>query len=273
MFVIINVKASGRKKIKRGKTVDRVFEQTTENGERFYIIDALDSEKGVNWDEVSYFVGGNRRSVLLDRSYALPEFSKLKRFEPYEFSNILLFNTVNIIFRELYLSGCRIKCFIIDKNGDFPHLAEKAVRYASETTIVTDNKFKYLNEAAWLYDYYGASLTVSDCASADDGAIVIDTGKTSGYSGKGVLFSLDRGFSPLEPDGFYFLKSKCPPYIDIRDFFGAALEYNKETSLLDASCGTLLSNGSPVTAAQAAESVKKILSRFAEAKKSVTFYV
>ena len=74
MFVIINIVETGKKKIKRGKTVSSVRDFHMSGGERFYIVDVCDSEKGVNWDDVSYFIGKHGKRVLMDENFSFSEF-------------------------------------------------------------------------------------------------------------------------------------------------------------------------------------------------------
>lgn len=274
MFVILNVKASGRKKVKRGRTVDTVREYFTGGNDRFYIVDVLDSAQGVNWEEVAAFLGKHRKTVLLDRQYDFPKDSPLTRFEPKEFRNILIFNTVSMIFKELYLSGFRIRCCINDPAADcVPHL-EKIVKYAAQTHILTENKFRFFAETEYLYNYYGAGITVSEKALADNDTIIIDTDNSFRYLGKGILFSSNGGgYSPLDIDGFGNIKALCPAYIAAVDFLGAVQQFNHADTLKDACLHSFLKNGTPVSVISAINDIKKHLWANAKSEKNTIFYV
>lgn len=274
MFVILNVRSSGKKRIKRGQTVSRVHEYFTQGNQRFYIAEVMDSAQGVNWEEVSTFLGKHRKTVLMDRRYSLPSDASLKRFEPREFRNILLFNTMSMILKELYLSGFRVKVCINDPDALYPHLTEKIVRYAAQTVIVTKNKFKYFPETEFLYEYYGAGITVSQRCDVSDTTLILDTDGRFPCTGKGLLFSAGMyGHTPLDVDGFGHLKALRPSYIDMLDFLGAVHKFNRCDALADAVLSSFLLNGNPLSVSGAVTDIKKYLWKNSESEKSTIFYV
>lgn len=274
MFVIINIKPSGKKRVKKGRTVDKVHEFSTKDNERFYIVDVLDSAVGVNWDEVSLFLGNHRKTVLFDRQFDLPRNAPVQRFEPTEFRQLLLFNTASLIFKELYLSGIRIKCCVNDTAAECPHLLEKIVKYSAQIVVVTSNKFRYLAETEFLYDYYGAGITVANHAEVSEDTIILDSDNSFNYSGKGILFSSNgAGFSPLAVDGRSSLSSLCPEYIDKIDFLAAVHKFNRCGELSDAVLSAFMYNGTPVSVGGAANRIKNHLWKKTESEKSTIFYV
>ena len=189
MFVILNIVESGKRKVKRGKTVDNVRDVQISCGERFYIVDVCDSEKGVNWDEVSYFIGKHSKKVLMDNRYGFPEFTSLSRFDALHFKNILLFNTLEMVLKEMYLSGIRVRCIINDKSARYSSYLQKVVRFASQTTVVTDNSFRYFSEISNIYEKYGAGVTITDSIpGTDEKTFVIDTSGEMKNVNKGYLF-------------------------------------------------------------------------------------
>ena len=274
MFVILNIVESGKRKIKRGKTVSHVQEVSTSGGERFYIVDVCDSEKGVNWDEVSYFIGKHSKKVLLDRQFSFPEFTPLVRFEAMHFRNLLLFNTLELILREMYLSGLKIRCIINDPLALYSSCLSKTVRFASHTTVVTNCDYRYFSEVQGLYNEYGAGVTVCEKApAADDGTFIIDTSCSFENNGKGYLFSVSEGITPLTVEGFSHLKVLCPSYIDSIDFLGAVYEMNRDNSLAQAFCADFLFYGERKSVSEVMSELKSRLSTSFDSNKSIIFCV
>lgn len=274
MFVILNIVESGKRKVKRGKTVNNVRDVQTSCGERFYIVDVCDSEKGVNWDEVSYFIGKHSKKVLMDRHFAFPEFSPLTRFEPIHFKNVLLFNTLEMILREMYLSGIRIRCVINDPYALYASHLSKIVRFAAQTTVVTENNFRYFSEISDMYTKYGAGITVTDSIPiSDEKTFILDTAGSFENKNKGYLFSAKKTIYPLSVDGFNHLKSLCPAYIEPVDFLGAVYEMNRDKSLADASCACFMYKNEKCTVSEMIADIKSNMASVSECSKSIIFYV
>ena len=274
MFVILNIVESGKRKIKKGKTVNEVREVSTPGGERFYVVDVCHSEKGVNWDEVSHFIGKHSKKVLLDRQLCFPEVAPLARFEPLHFKNVLLFNTLELILREMYLSGIKIKCIVNDPLALYSSCLSKIVRFASQTTVVTKYDYRYFSEIRGLYAEYGAGVTVSEKKPAPDArTFILDTSCSFENEGAGYLFSVTNGITPLTVDGFNHLKVLCPSYIDNIDFLGAVYEMNRDNSLSDAFCADFLYDGERKTVSELMTGLKKQLSVSFDSNKSIIFCV
>ena len=274
MFVILNIVESGKRKIKRGKTVSQVREVSTTGGERFYVVDVCDSEKGVNWDEVSYFIGKHSKKVLLDRQLSFPEFTPLVRFEAMYFKNLLLFNTLELILREMYLSGMKIRCIINDPLALYSSCLSKIVRFASHTTVVTNYDYRYFSEVQGLYNEYGAGVTVCEKAPSPDAqTFIIDTAGSFKNNGKGYLFSVTGGITPLTVEGFNHLKVLCPAYINCIDFLGAVYEMNRDNSLASTFCADFLFYGERKSVSEVMSELKKQLSASFDSNKSIIFCV
>lgn len=273
MFVILNIAQSGKRKIRRGKTVKNVRDVFTGSGERFYIVDVYDSEKGVNWDEVSYFIGKHSKNVLMTRSFDFPEFSPVKRFEPKRFVNVLLLNTVEIILREMYLSGVRVRCIVNDSDGSCASGLSKIARFSAQTTVITKNEFRYFAEIKNIYSQFGAGITVTEkTVQADEKTFIIDLSGDFEYTGTGYLFSADRQIIPFAVDGFQYLKSLCPQEINQIDFLGAVYEFNHDKSLEDAFCRSFLYNDEKRTVTDLICEIEENLSG-CERNKNIIFYV
>lgn len=237
MFVIVNVKQTGKRRIKKGRTVEKVYEHFNTGGERYYIADVLAGEKGVDWDEVSRFLGRHSSRILLDKNVILPENSKVSRFEPVLFKNLLIFNTLELILKQMYLAGCRTNCYINDPKGEYFSFLPAIARYSARTTVITSNRFRYVYQAAKLYSDFGAGVSVTENADVlSDDAIVIDTAGTF-FGKKGIVFSpFNNGITPKYTDGFNEFKVLCPAYIETVDFLGAVFELNQNRKLESALC-------------------------------------
>lgn len=274
MFVILNIVETGKRKIKRGKTISSVKDVMTTGGERFYIVDVCDSEKGVNWDEVSYFIGKHSKKVLIDRHYNFPEFTPLDRFDPINFKNIILFNTLEMILREMYLSGMRIRCVINDSLALYPSYLSKIVRFSAQTTVVTKNDFRYFSEVRCLYSRYGAGITVTEHMPViDKNTIILDVTGDYENKGNGYLFSAEKCIRPLSVEGFNHLKSLCPAYIEPIDFLGAVYEMNHDKSLKQAFCSGFMYNGEKRSVSDIITDLKGKLNLSFDSNKSIIFYV
>lgn len=274
MFVILNIVESGKRKIKRGKTVDNVRDVQTSCGERFYIVDVCDSEKGVNWDEVSYFIGKHSKKVLMDKQFGFPEFTSLARFDAIHFKNILLFNTLEMILKEMYLSGIRVRCIINDKSARYSSQLQKVVRFSSQTTVVTDNSFRYFSDISNIYEKYGAGVTVTESMpDADEKTFIIDTSGEMKNVYKGYLFSAKKAIHPLNVEGYNHLKVLCPAYIEHIDFLGAVYEMNRDKSLEEACCADFMYNNEKKTVFEMISHIKGNISSVYDNNKSIIFYL
>lgn len=254
MFVVVNVKESGKRKIRKGRTVDKVHEYFTPGGERFYITEVLDSSAGVNWEEAASFIGRHCSHVLLDRRIVLPEDCPVQRFCAEKYRNVLLFNTVGLILRQMFLAGCRPACYINDPNGRYAFLLPKVARFSAQTTVITDKGFLYYPVVSSLYTQFGAGVTVthrSENISSD--AVIIDTDASMNFSYP-LLFSVDsNGIAPKYADGFNDLKSLCPPCVDSIDFLGAVYEFNRDKRLENSFVRIFSQNDADISVSQLAE--------------------
>ncbi len=274
MFVILNIVSSGKKKIRKGKTVQKVTEQRTSGGERFYVVDVSDSENGVDWEEVAVFIGKHSSRVLVPEQICFNENCKLKKFTDEKFSNILIFNTLSIIIKELYLSGLRTKCYINDKKGQYAYLLPLVARYSAETVVITKNEYRYFSQIQAIYDDIGAGVVITDCIKEPENhSIIIDTDKTFDYHGKGMLFSSSHGFMPGKTEGFDDIKMMCPPYIKENLFLAAVNEFNYEKRLSRAYCSSFFRNSEEISVSELIEYMKTQIYASADRYKSIIFYV
>ncbi|MBQ8210128.1 MAG: hypothetical protein IJZ35_06065 [Clostridia bacterium] len=271
MFVIVNVKPSGKRKIKKGKTVEKVYDHFNAKGERFYIADVLDSEKGVDWNEVSHFLGRHASHILLNKNIILPENAPVGRFDPVAYKNLLIFNTLELLLKQMFLAGCRTSCYINDPKGDYFSFLSKVARYSARTTVITANRFRYITQAAKMYSDFGAGVSVTERAQiTDDNAVVIDTAGTL-FGKRGVVFSpFNNGITPKYTDGFNDLKVLCPAYIEPVDFLGAVYELNHDKRLHNAVCRTFSFEGNDI---KALELLERLVPKSAANETSIIFTV
>lgn len=274
MFVILNIVSSGKKKTKKGKAVRKVSEFRTKGGERFYIVDVNDSANGVDWDEVAAFIGKHSSRVLADENISFGDKCAMKKFTGEKFLNILIFNTLSIIIKELYLSGLRTKCYINDNKGNYAFLLPLIARYSAETVVITKNEYRYFSQVQSVYDDIGAGVVITDSIKdAESHSIIIDTDNTFDYRGKGILFSARRGIIPAETEGFDDIKTLCPSYINENVFLAAVNEFNFEKRLSRAYCSAFFRNGETILVSKLIEDMKNEISSCCDRRKSIIFYV
>lgn len=258
MFVVVNVKESGKRKIRKGRTVDRVRECRTSGGERFYIADVLDSATGVNWNETASFLGRHSKNILLNKKIFLPENCPVKRYDALRYRNILIFNTAEMILRQSFLAGCRSECVIFDRDGKYGFLLHKAARFAFHTTVVTKKEYLYFSAVSSLYKSIGASVTVTDeIAKIPPNVIVLDTDGMCNMASDFLFSVRDNGITPKYAEGLNDLKALCPEYIDSVDFLGAVYEYNRDKRPENATVRIFSNNGENITAAEIAQDLIK----------------
>lgn len=274
MFVVLRLVESGKRKVRKGQTVRKVTEHQTGGGERFYIVDISDSETGVNWEEVAAFIGRHSSRVVTDQALFLPEESALKRYSADKFLNTLLYNTMSIILKELYMSGFRTKCYVNDKDGRYSYLLSCIARYSGETVVVTDNDYRYFSQIQSIYGEFGAGVTITDdnCAP-ETHAFVIDADGTYPYKGKGILFSAKAGIMPYSVEGFDDIRRMCPGFVNVNEFFGAMYEMNREKRLSHAFCRTVLRGNEEMTVWELVQELKLRISASPDRRKSIIFYV
>lgn len=254
MFVVVNVKESGKRKIRKGRTVDKIHEYFTSGGERFYITDVLDSSAGVNWAEAAAFIGRHCGHVLLDKRIILPEDCPVQRFCAHKYKNVLLFNTVGLILRQMYLAGCRPSCYINDPIGKYACLLPEVARFSAQTTVITDKGFLYYPVVSSLYAQIGAGVTVTDKAeNISSDAVIIDTDGSMNISSEQLFSVCANGIMPKYADGFNDLKSLCPPCIDSIDFLGAVYEFNRDKRLENSFVRIFSQNNNDISVSQLTE--------------------
>lgn len=274
MFVILNIVSSGKKKTRKGKAVRKVSEFRTNGGERFYIVDVNDSAGGVDWEEVAAFIGKHSSRVLAGENISFGDDCIIKKFTGEKFHNILIFNTLSIIIKELYLSGLRTKCYINDQKGNYAFLLPLIARYSAETVVITKNEYRYFAQVQSVYDDIGAGVVITDSLKEPESySIVIDTDNTFDYRGKGIMFSSRRGIVPAQTEGFGDIKSLCPPYINENIFLAAVNEFNFEKRLSRAYCSSFFINGEKIPVSELIESMKNEISSYSDRRKSIIFYV
>lgn len=256
MFVVVNVKDSGKRKIRKGRTVDSVREYKTSGSERFYIADVLDSRTGVNWNETASFIGRHSKNILLNREIILPENCSVSRFYAHKFRNILLFNTLELIFKQMYLAGCRPECVIYDPNGKYSFLLPKAARFSAQTAVITNREYVYYPVVSSLYTGLGAGVTVTDKKDAlKSDAVIIDTQGTLDIDSPTLFSVSDNGITPKYAEGLNDLKALCPPYIDTIDFLGAVHQFNGDKRTENSLVRIFRHNDRDVTASEIAEDI------------------
>ncbi len=272
MFVILKIVRTDKKKIRKGRTIGGVRIVNMGAGQCFYEIEVMSGENGINWDEISSFVGNHGKNLLAESSVSIPADSGLKKYDTTDFRNIMLFNSLKLVFRELFYMGNRVRCVVNDPSGIYAGKLKTIVPYAARITVVTENEFRYFSEIRDIYSVYGAGITLTDSFDEyGDDTVVLDTSgllKTE----KGILFSPSNGFSPGRADGFDNILEFCPSYISQTDFLAAVCRFNSQPSLNDAFCRTFLHKNRNLTLFETAEYIADAKDSI-RTNKSIIFYI
>ena len=272
MFVILKIVRTDKKRIRKGRTIGGVRIVNMGAGHCFYEIEVVSGENGINWAEISAFAGNHGKNILADSSVIIPDSSGIKRFDTTEFRNILLFNSLKLVFRELFYRGYRVRCVVNDPTGIYAGKLKTIVPYAARITVVTENEFRYFSEIRDVYSLYGAGITLTDrVEEISDDTVILDTsGKLK--QEKGIVFSPTSGFSPGRTDGFDNFLDFCPSYVSQTDFLAAVWRFNSQPSLKEAFCRTFLSGNRNFTLYETAEYIADIKEHIST-NKSVIFYI
>ena len=273
MFVVLKIQKTDKRAVRRGRTIHDVRLINTGAGQCFYEVTALAGENGVNWEEVAAITGNHGRQLLLSDDVLLPEACPVARFDSSGFRNLLIFNTAELILKELFFMGDRVRCIVNDPDGLYSEHIRKIVRFAAHTTVVTENEFRYFSAVRDIYADMGAGVTLTDnISNISPEALCIDTSGTLN-SENTIIFSPFRGISPFRADCRGGLDRFCPPYINPIDFLGAMLKLNKKTALSQALCRSFLLDGKPFTPYELARLIKDGENADVAHSKSIIFYV
>ena len=273
MFVVLKIQKTDKRTVKRGKTIHDVRLVSTGGGQCFYEVTALAGENGVSWAEVAAITGNHGRHLLLSDDVHLPEDCPVARFDSSHFRNILIFNTVELILKELFFMGARMRCIVNDPDGLYSEHIRKIVRFSAHTTVVTENGFRYFSAVRDIYSDMGAGVTLTDnISNISHDALCIDTsGTLRGENSR--TFSPFRGISPFRADCRGGADRFCPSYINSIDFLGAMLRLNGKTALSQAVCRSFMLDGKPFTPYELARLIKDGENADIAHSKSIIFYV
>ncbi len=272
MFVILKIVRTDKRRVKKGRTINAVRIVNTGKGQCFYEIEVMSGEEGIAWNEVVNLIGRHSRNVLLPDGFYLPDEAPVKKFSSNEFRNILLFNTMNHVFRDLFYLGGRVGFVVNDPGGDYAQYLCRIVKYIPRITVVTENEFRYFPHIRNIYSDYGAGITLCDSVEKTDrNAVILDTTGTVPSCGR-TVFSPANGFSPGRPDGFDEILGFCPDYINQIDFLAAVNRFNRMTETDNAVCRTFMSAGRSFTLFETARHMLNLCEN-TDLNKSIIFYV
>lgn len=273
MFVVLKIHRADKRTVKRGRTVHDVRLINTGAGQCFYEVTVLAGERGVNWEEVASITGNHGRHLLLPDDEILPEGCPVGRFDSSEFRNILIFNTAELILKELFFMGERMRCVVNDPDGLYSGYIRKVVRFAAHTTVITDNELRYFSAVRDIYADMGAGVTLTDnVKELHPEVLYIDTAGT--LTGDGLkIFSPFSGIYPYKADCRGGIDRCCPSYINSIDFLGAMLRLNKKSVLSQTVCRSFMLEGKPFTPYELARLIKEGENADIAHSKSIIFYV
>ncbi len=274
MFVVLNVIDTGKRKIKRSKTVLNMRETLLDNNDKFFVVDVAQTQRGINQNDVENFLGSYSKKAVMNGYASKLLGGSVKPFVPDLFFNVLLFNTVAVMIKELYLCGMRTKCYINDPSGEFALMLSDIVRYSAQTVVITQNEHKYYPCVQTIYSDMGATVTITKKSKQiPTDAILIDTAGTM-FGGGALTFSTKNGIAPSEISGFENLKQLCPDFIDENIFLAAVYELTRNSDTLsEAFCCTLNMGGTKISLQDLIHIAKQKIYKGVYSEKSIIFYV
>ena len=237
MFVVLNAVKAEKNFLKRRRQKKVILENglhtvRSENSLPFYVLDMLESKRGIDWKTVSSECGRYASRVIAPKRFILPDESGLKRFVPVSMNSLLVFNTAKEIINQADLPTDSFSITLTDRNAVHPSRIPELLPLASQIRVITAFPERYASVCAKVYDEYGASLIIRssyeqaakpDAVICTDGAVTSSMKKAAVFacrrkSGGKLLFSGSN--ISLLPEHSAIL----PEDIDNIDFAGALTE-------------------------------------------------
>lgn len=142
-------------------------------GAPFFRLNITVGKRGVDWQQVTYFVGKCANRLLIDNSTVLDEKFGVGRYANYALYPKLMQNTFVSILRQqskLFDDLC-----LIDRKAKSVDLLYKLVPYFHRISVVTENKKKYEKTCDDILENTGLCVTLQ--SEIKDAAVKIDAEK------------------------------------------------------------------------------------------------
>lgn len=217
-----------RKKFAR----DRLHICRCDKGLPFYVLDILESKKGIDWESVSSECGRYASRVIAPRDVILPDENGLKRFVPVSMNSLLIFNTAAEIIRKASLPPDSFSISLTDRNALHPSRVCELLPLASCVRVITAYPERYAAACAHALEEFGATLIIRPAyeeTSKPDIVICSDGAVTAAMRNSAVFaFRRKTGgriiFSGSETELLQKHTEILPENIDSVDFAGAVTE-------------------------------------------------
>lgn len=144
-----------------GKFIRDIYELKTIpvfKGAPFYKLEITVGKRGVDWQEVTYFVGKCANRLLLDEQINIENISGVGRYN----NKILYEKTMKNTFAEILKQQNKTfdSLCIIDKKGIYADFLLKLVPYFQRITVTTENKEKYEKVCDYILENTGLCVLV-----------------------------------------------------------------------------------------------------------------
>lgn len=157
-----------------GKFIRDIYELKTIpvfKGAPFYKLEVTVGKRGVDWQEVTYFVGKCANRLLLDEKINIENISGVGRYNNKILYEKMIKNTFTEILKQqnkTFDSLC-----IIDKKGMCADFLLKLVPYFQRITVTTENKEKYVKVCDYILQNTGLCVLVQ--SEIQNATVKIDT--------------------------------------------------------------------------------------------------
>lgn len=133
-----------------------------QNNAPFYVV-TIPKGRRIPWKKLRTNLGRLCNKVLLPKDIIIPENSGVKAIAiTDQLHAVSLLNTANLVAKQSKISVSKLKITIVDRDGIYLDNIEKIINCASHIRVITNNYKKYEPVVENIFDYWGASIFLSD---------------------------------------------------------------------------------------------------------------
>lgn len=220
------------------------------NSTPFYVL-TVNNIKRIPWRKIEKALGRLDDKVLLPHEVNLGENTSVKCISfTNELSAVALLNTARLIAHHSEIPPTKMKISIVDRDGIYINFIERLVDCASSIKIVTNNYLKYENVVNNIFNYWGASILITDDVSQVKNSNIIISPFEDVKVTKALVLTLDGCMSYNDttakatrlklPEKY---KEYLPNGIDEHDFASILYDEYKFKSLGEMSLDKMNVNG------------------------------
>ena len=242
MFCLLKI--SERKGNLKEKIFGRFIRDTYElktipvfKGAPFYKLEVTVGKRGVDWQQVTYFVGKCANRLLLDDSINIDDVKDIGRYKNKVLYEKMMKNSFVRILKQqnkIFESLC-----IIDKRGVSTDFLLDLVPYFEKITITTDQKQKYKKICDYILENTGLCVLLQ--SEIENAAVKIDSERNiMTITSKNGLFNICDGENFKVPEIYENLYDNT---VDKLLFYSALYEFCGVFELADLCFETIVING------------------------------